>query len=160
MSSAPQTAQPYSDLAKNLLTELQQQARNVVDTHPEVGPLETLPAADPTYSCATKVVFTGLLVWERVQICCSSTPPIMATTDIWGPTVAVGGVSFGTMWSSIPFSDLPGLGDLGIQVNIASAVVQISWWRNGTPIASFLGGGIGIGAAVLGGNCKFQNGTC
>lgn len=158
-STGTQTAQQYSDLAKGHLQELRNQAQNVVDAHPELGPLAT-PAADPTYSCAAKVVFTGLLVWERVQVCCSSTPPVMTTVDIWGPSTAIGGISWGTMWSSIPFSDLPGLGDLAIQVNIASPVVQISWWRNGTPIASFLGGGVALGVAVLGGNCRFQDGTC
>lgn len=153
----PEITHEYSDTAKALLLELQTQAQNVANQRPE---LEALPTAPETFSCPAKVVFTGLAIWERVQICCSSQPAVRATTDIWGLTVAVGGISFGTCWFNVPPSDLPSLGDLSIQVNIASVAVQISWWKGGTPIGTFVGGGIGIGAGVLGGNCKFENGTC
>jgi hypothetical protein len=157
-------AQQYSDMAKDSLLELQEQAKKVISQNPELGAAATAAAPAPapaeTYSAPTKVVFTGLAVWEHVQICCSSQPPVMANTDIWGLTAAIGGISWGTAWFSVPFSQLPSLGDLTIQVNIASVAVHISWWKSGTPIGTFVGGGIGIGVAILGGNCKFQNGTC
>jgi hypothetical protein len=154
----PETTHEYSDTAKALLMELQSQAQNVVNQRPE---LEALPAAPTeTYSCPAKVVFTGLAVWERVQICCSSTPPVRSTTDIWGLTVAIGGISWGPCGFNVPPSQLPSLGDLTIQVNIASVAVQISWWKGGTPIGTFVGGGVGIGTGVLGGNCRFEDGTC
>lgn len=154
-----QQAQQYSDLAKSLFLELQQQAQNVVNEHPEAGPLET-PAPAPAYSCATKVLFTGFGIWERIAICCSSTPPVMAPADVWGATIAVGGVTWGETWSNIPFSDLPSLGDLDMQVNITQVSVQISWRKNGNLIANFVGAGLSLGVGVLGGTCKFRDGTC
>jgi len=164
MQSAQAHAQQYSDMSKDLLGELQEQAKQVISQNPELGAAAAAPApaAAPaeTYSAPTKVIFTGLAIWERVQICCSSQPAVKATTDIWGLTAAIGGISWGTAWFSVPFSQLPSLGDLAIQVNIASVAVQISWWKNGTPIGSFVGGGVGIGAAILGGTCKFENGSC
>ena len=155
----PETTHEFSDTAKDLLLELQAQALHVVNQRPE---LEALPTAAPaeTFSCPAKVVFTGLAIWERVQICCSSQPAVRTTTDIWGPTLAIGGISWGTCWFNVQPSDLPSLGDLTIQVNIASVAVQISWWRDGAPIGTFVGGGVGLGTGVLGGTCKFENGTC
>ena len=157
-TATQQTAQQYSDAAKALLQELQTQAQNVLTQHPEIGVQPKTAAAVPagdTFSCSGSVIFTGLLVWERIRIDLSSTPALSATTDIWGATVAIGGESWGTMWSSIPFSQLAGV-NLTIQVNIASVAVQISFWQGTNPIATFVGGGVGIGAGVLGGSCTFQ----
>src|SRR5215831_650736 len=161
-SAKPETAQQYSDTAKGLLQELQEQAQKVVAERPDLASAQARPAlaAAETFSCAAKVIFTGLAIWERVQICCSSQPAVMATTDIWGLTAAVGGISWGTGWFTVPPSKLPSLGNLTIQVNIASVAVQISWWKDGNPVGTFVGGGVGIGAAILGGNCSFQNGSC
>ena len=159
-TTAEQTAQQYSESAKALLQELQAQAQKVLTQHPELG-VQAKPdadAADDTFSCSASVIFTGLLVWERIRIDLSSIPALTATTDIWGATLAIGGESWGTMWSNIPFSQLAGL-DLTIQVNIASVAVQISFWQGTNLIATFVGGGIGIGAAVLGGSCTFELGS-
>ncbi len=154
-----QTAQQYSDSAKALLQQLQAQAQNVLTQHPELGPQAKPDAAvnGETYSCPASVIFTGLLVWERIRIDLSSTPPLTSTADIWGATVAIGGESWGTMWSSIPFSQLAGI-DLTIQCNIASVAVQISFWQGGNAVATFAGGGVGIGTGILGGSCTFEPG--
>ncbi|HEV2853713.1 MAG TPA: hypothetical protein VHC97_12995 [Thermoanaerobaculia bacterium] len=52
------------------------------------------------------------------------------------------------------------MGELTMQVNIASVAVQISWWKNGSPIGTFAGGGVGIGAGILGGSAQFVSGSC
>jgi hypothetical protein len=156
-------AEWYSENAKSLLLELHEQAEKVKAKHPESKPAKqtAIKAAQVgNYSVSTKVVFTGALVWERIQVCCSSTPAVMSTADIWGPTLAFGGISWGTSWFSIPPEQLPSLGDLTMQANIASVAVQISWWQNGSPIGTFVGGGVGIGGGVLGGTVNFQNGSC
>jgi hypothetical protein len=159
-TATQQTAQQYSESAKALLQELQAQAQKVLTQHPEIG-VQAKPdadVADDTFSCSGSVIFTGLLVWERIRIDLSSTPALTTTTDIWGPTIAIGGESWGTMWSNIPFSQLAGL-NLTIQVNIASVAVQISFWQGANLIATFVGGGVGIGTAVLGGSCQFGVGS-
>lgn len=155
-TATEQTAQQFSEPAKALLQQVQAQAQQVVTQHPEFG-IEAKPAAvaDDTFSCSGSVIFTGLLVWEQIRIDLSSTPPLSTTTNIWGPTLAIGGESWGTMWSSIPFSQLAGL-NLNIQVNIASIAVQITFLQGANPVATFVGGGVGIGTAILGGSCTFQ----
>jgi hypothetical protein len=156
----PEQVKEYTERSRALLAELQEKARQVVADRPELAGAADLEAAAGGYTCSGKVVFTGALVWERVQVCLSSSPAVRTTTDIWGATLAVGGISWGGGTFSVPPEDLPSLGDLTIQVNIASVAVNITWWKHGQPVGAFVGGGVGIGAGVLGGKCKFEAGSC
>ncbi|HEX7239828.1 MAG TPA: hypothetical protein VF263_06155 [Longimicrobiaceae bacterium] len=160
--SGPEQAAQFEERAKARLAELQEQARAAVAERPELGGglLQADAAASQTYSCPAKVVFTGALVWERIQVCCDSQPPVNFTSDIWGLSVAFGGIVWGTAWFSVPPSQLPSLGSLSVQCNIRAVEVDMSWWKDGTPIGTFIGGGVGIGAAILGGTGEFKNGGC
>ena len=82
------------------------------------------------------------------------------TSDIWGLSVAFGGIVWGTIWSALPFDQLPAQGSLTVQCNIRSVEVDMSWWQGSTCVATFVGGGVGIGAAVLGGSGSFKLGSC
>lgn len=155
-------AEQFAERAAALLAELREKANQVtaerVELKADAGAQAALAAA--SHTCTTKVVFTGLLVWERVQVCCDSSPAVRATADIWGPTLAFGGIVWGSSTFAVAPGDLPRLGSLTMQVNIASVAVTISWWKDGTPVGAFVGGGVGIGAGVLGGSCTFENGSC
>jgi hypothetical protein len=84
---------------------------------------------------------------------------------VWGISAAFAGVVWGTSWWVLPPGRLPNLAApfLGMQVNIVAvpvAAVHISWWDGVNPVGNFVGGGVGIGAAVLGGTCTFEWGKC
>jgi hypothetical protein len=153
-------AELYSELAGSLLQDLQEKANQVVSQKAELGPIEAHAALGEVYYAQGKMIFTGILVWERVEICCFSQPPVMSTTDVWGVTTAIGGISWGTYKFSVPFSQLQSLGDLTVQITIIAALVTASFWKSGTPVGTYIGGGLGIGTAFLGGSCKFVNGSC
>ena len=54
-----QTANQYADESRALLQELQKQAKQVKDEHPELGSSEGLPAGTEAYSCSAEVTFIG-----------------------------------------------------------------------------------------------------
>ena len=153
-------AELYAKLAESLLQDLQEKAKQVVSERPELGPIEPQAALGEVYQASGKMIFTGILVWEHIEICCFSQPPVMSNTNIWGITSAIGGISWGNYRFSVPFSQLPSVGELTIQVTINSVLVTASFWHGGTPVGTYIGGGLGIGAAFLGGSCAFKNGSC
>jgi hypothetical protein len=56
-------ASQYKDQARARLLELQEQARLVLSQHPQLPRPRSLEAwAAETYSCTTKVIFTGAVV--------------------------------------------------------------------------------------------------
>jgi hypothetical protein len=169
MSNATETqkigaeqAGQFAEQAAALLAELQEQAGQVAAERPELVGQQNAGVArsSSSHTCDTKVVFTGLAIWERVQVCCSSNPPVRTTADIWGPTVAIGGISWGSSSFSVSPDALPGMGELTMQVNIASVLVQISWWKGSSCIGTFVGAGVGVGSAILAGTCTFERGSC
>ena len=153
-------AELYAKLAESLLQDLQEKAKQVVSEKPELGPIQPQAALGGAYEAQGKMIFTGIVVWEHIEICCFSQPPVMSNTNIWGVTTAIGGISWGTYRFTVPFSQLPSIGELTIQVTIISTLVTASFWQGGTPVGTYIGGGLGIGSALLGGSCKFVNGSC
>ncbi len=160
-SSTSQTTGQNSDTAKALLQQLQKRVQQVVAEHPELGPVD-LPSTDPSlqFTWPAKLIFKGLSIWQRVELCCDSQPPIKARTDIFGVTNPVNGGSSGTCMFNVPASELPGMGELTIQVTILPVALQISFWTGSTLLGIYAGSGGGVAGTVGGGKCKFENGTC
>lgn len=119
-------------------------------------------AADPAakFTWPAEVIFKGTPISGRLQICCSSEPPIKTTTGIAGIAPAAGIVSSGTCSFQVPASELPGLGELTIQVTIAPTVVSMVFFNGTNVIGAFAGNGVPVGTLVFGAKCKFENGSC
>ena len=135
MQTTQKTAEQYSDTAEALLQQLESPA--------------TSPAAN--FSWPATVNFQ-----KSMQICCSSQPPIKGTTNV---ITTIAGVSSGTCQFKVPASQLPSLGQLTIEVNVALSAISIVFFNGETVIGVFAGNG-GIVPGVFGGNCKFENGAC
>jgi hypothetical protein len=112
------------------------------------------------FTWPAEVILKGTPIAGRLQICCSSEPPIKTTTDIAGIASAAGVVSSGTCSFKVPASELPGLGELTIQITIAPTVVSIVFFNGTNVIGAFAGNGVPTGTLVFGAKCKFENGSC
>lgn len=154
-------SQKYLEQARDLLQKLREQAQKVVDERPEArSPDNQLAGATEVYSCTGQVSFAGLIIYEKVQMTCFSERNVVATADMWGIALSIGGTSWGGWTLSFPPTKLPGLGDLDMQVNIVGgtpSLVEVSLWKSGYPVGTYVGSGLGVGlSSVLGGRCKFD----
>jgi hypothetical protein len=93
---------------------------------------------------------------KTIQICCSSQPALKGVTNVIPP---VGGTSSGTCQFKVPASELPVLGELTIEVNVALGVISIAFFNGTTVIGVYAGHG-GIVPSVFAGKCKFGFGAC
>ena len=135
MQTTQKTAEQYSETAATLLQHLESPDAN----------------AAPNFSWPATVKLQN-----TIQICCASQPPTKGTTDVTSP---LGGSSSGTCQFRVPASELPVLGELTIEVNIALGVISIAFFNGTTVIGVYAGNG-GVAPSVLGGHCKFEFGAC
>lgn len=135
MQTTQKTAEQYSETAATLLQHLE--------------------APDSTAAANFSWPAT-LNLQKTIQICCASQPSIKGTTDVIPP---LGGTSSGTCQFRVPASELPVLGQLTIEVNIALGVISIAFF-NGTTVLGVYAGNGGAIPSVFSGTCKFDFGTC
>jgi hypothetical protein len=77
-----------------------------------------------------------------------------------GLVTPVDGASSGECNFSIPASQLPGLGELAVQVTIGSFALQLVFFQGTNVIGVYSGSVSGGPSGVAGGTCKFELGTC
>jgi hypothetical protein len=115
---------------------------------------DTATDAALNFAWAAKLILKG----TDILMCCSSEPPIKA--DIQGVTAPTDGVSAGTCSFSVPASQLPGLGELTVQITISPVALQLNFFQEANLIGVYAGSGGGAAGGVGGAHCKFEFGTC
>jgi len=100
------------------------------------------------YTYKGAFTFAALFVWTQIKTNAPVTFSDGTTRSFLGNCYGVG-LGGGISWGGGSFSVAPSdLGDCRITVAISSIVVTIEFWRNGVPIGSFVGGGLGVGATT------------
>jgi hypothetical protein len=148
-------ASMYAPIGRRRLDELNAGLAEVA-AHDEAPDILSLDESSERWSVSGYASFTGLAIWEHVKVCFDRR--YYCEADLWGPTMAIGGVSWGTAWFDVPESRLDG--EVGIQCYIASVAIEVSFWWGARPIGVFAGGGIGIGGGMIGGKGNFVRRSC
>lgn len=150
---SPALAEAHSVLASEALKTLTAKTQEIAQAHPDAA--RELQPPQGEYKYDIKIDIAGFL-YTIVNV----TFPNNYNSHFFGEG---GGFSFGasvtwgTAWLNYPIEQLIGR-KARFELNYWAVATNINWWgMNGETIGSALGGGLGLGAGIVGGEGEFKS---
>lgn len=148
---SPELAAAHSTLARQALDAFTAKTREVLQAHPDAAREIQAPQAQYKYDIQINV---GGLLYVVVDV------PFNGQNIHFfgqGGGLAIGAATtWGTAWLNYPIEQIRNW-DARFQMNYWAVATNINWWgMNGAFIGSAAGGGLGLGAGILGGQGTFK----